>query len=175
MSGLLSRKAHDRHNSSRDPRSWRWPLGLRGSPTGIRAREPLSHLAVELLLFDGPNVLMQLRAGTGFLDGYWGLPSGHMEPGETVHQALTREAQEEVGITPVLPYVILTMHRIDPPWTYVNFYLHAGGWEGQLHNAEPHRCAELSWWPRAALPPNTIPHVAVALAAIAERRSFVQW
>jgi len=32
----------------------------------------------------------------------WDVIGGHVEPGETIEQALIREAQEEVGLTPLL-------------------------------------------------------------------------
>jgi 8-oxo-dGTP diphosphatase len=32
---------------------------------------------------------------------HWDLVGGHVEPGESVEEALVREAQEEVGLTPV--------------------------------------------------------------------------
>jgi 8-oxo-dGTP diphosphatase len=40
------------------------------------------------------------RAGTGFGDGAYSLPSGHMDGGETAARAAQREAAEELGAVP---------------------------------------------------------------------------
>lgn len=50
---------------------------------------------VAVIIFDRENrVLLQKRADVGL----WGLPSGHVEPGETVEQAAIREVWEETGL-----------------------------------------------------------------------------
>ncbi len=41
------------------------------------------------------KVLLQRRRDNGF----WGIPGGAMEPGETFEQAARREAKEETGLT----------------------------------------------------------------------------
>lgn len=40
------------------------------------------------------RVLLARRADNGL----WGLPSGHVEPGETVAEAVAREVREETGL-----------------------------------------------------------------------------
>jgi 8-oxo-dGTP pyrophosphatase MutT (NUDIX family) len=59
----------------------------------------------------GTEYFLARRAGTGFLDGYFGLPGGHVEAGELPSEAARRECQEETGcivqaLSPccVLPY-----------------------------------------------------------------------
>lgn len=44
-------------------------------------------------------MLFGQRQNTGFEDGAWHLPSGHLEADESVIDALIREAEEEIGIT----------------------------------------------------------------------------
>ena len=39
--------------------------------------------------------VLLLKANYG--DRNWGLPGGALEPGETIHEALVRECQEEIG------------------------------------------------------------------------------
>lgn len=59
---------------------------------------------------DGELFLLK-RANTGFMDGYYALPGGHQDAGESVSAAAIRECREEIAITPrdltpvsVMPY-----------------------------------------------------------------------
>src|SRR5687767_9368790 len=61
---------------------------------------------------DATEVLLQLREGTGYMDGHWAAAvAGHVERGESVFEAAAREAVEEVGITDVDLTPICAMHR----------------------------------------------------------------
>ena len=43
----------------------------------------------------GTEVLLQLRQGTGYMDGHWAAAAaGHIEQGESVFEAAAREAAE---------------------------------------------------------------------------------
>lgn len=53
-----------------------------------------------LLRNDKGEFLLQQRANTGYLDGYYDFAcSGHVEPGELIRDTAVRELQEEVGLT----------------------------------------------------------------------------
>lgn len=65
---------------------------------------------VHVILRRDGRVLMGRRANTGYGDGQLHLPSGHVEPGESVVDGVIREAAEEVWVDPaalpadVIPY-----------------------------------------------------------------------
>lgn len=48
---------------------------------------------------EGAQVLIAQRMKQAVLGGYWELPGGKVEPGETLQQCLRRELREELGIT----------------------------------------------------------------------------
>ena len=57
--------------------------------------------AAYVLLIDGDGrVLLQLRAGTGYRDGFWAAAAaGHVEAGETFRECCVREIEEELELT----------------------------------------------------------------------------
>lgn len=63
------------------------------------ANTPLISVACGALLNEQGEVLMAQRPPGRIAAGYWELPGGKIEPGETVAQALARELAEELDIT----------------------------------------------------------------------------
>ncbi len=47
-------------------------------------------------------------------------------------------------------------------------------YEGTPTNREPDRCADLRWWPYAALPTPLVDYTAVALTGIAAGRTYTE-
>ena len=45
-----------------------------------------------------PNKILLIKRDTVPFKGYWALPGGRAEPGETVEQAIVREVKEETGL-----------------------------------------------------------------------------
>lgn len=76
-------------------------LGSRGED-GENALDPkVIHCAAGLVLRDG-KILLGLRApDSKTYPNVWDVFGGHVEPGETVEQALRRELGEELDITPI--------------------------------------------------------------------------
>ncbi|HLA07453.1 MAG TPA: NUDIX domain-containing protein [Anaerolineales bacterium] len=138
-----------------------------------RTRFPVT---VHLFFFRENQVLLLRRFNTGFRDGEYSVPAGHMDGGETVMQAAVREAQEETGIH--LEEKDLTfstvMHRIEDD-ERVDFFLLVHKWQGEPFNAEPDKCDDLRWAEIDGLPENTVPYVRQALANLLTGNPFDEY
>ncbi len=109
------------------------------------------------------EVLLQLREGTGYLDGHWAAAvAGHVERGESVLEAAIREAAEEVGIADVALSPLCSMHRTgagdDPVDERVDWFFTSHTWTGEPRILEAHKAADLRWFPLDVLPEPVVPH-----------------
>ena len=116
-------------------------------------------IIVHTLVFDHDRLLLLRRANTGFLDGYYSLPGGHVEAGEEVAKAAAREVREEarIEILELEPVVVM------PYGDGVDFLFEAKRWRGPAEIGEPDRCDDLVWAPPDRLPEKTAPYLRTAL------------
>ena len=116
---------------------------------------------------DDPEVLLQLRRNTGYMDGHWAAgAAGHVERGETAYDAACREALEELGLRDLQLTFELTMQRTqgaDPIDQRVDFFFTARTWTGEPTVQEPAKCADLRWFPLSQLPEPVVPYERLAL------------
>ncbi len=126
-----------------------------------RARFPAT---VHLFFFRNGQVLLSRRFNTGYRDGEYSVPAGHLDGNETVRVAAQREAAEEVGVQIALDDILFSsvMHRNEGD-ERIDFFVAIRSWDGEPFNNEPDKCDELRWVPVTALPANTIPYVRRAL------------
>nr|WP_116116393.1 NUDIX domain-containing protein [Austwickia chelonae] len=121
------------------------------------------------------QVLLQLRQGTGFMDGHWACgAAGHVEAGETFFEAAVREAEEELGVTireeDLVPLTVVHRRHEDaqPINQRVDVYFACDWWEGELSLREPLKTAEFRWSNLTDLPAPVVPHERRVFQALAE-------
>ncbi len=121
--------------------------------------------AAYFILINDDKVLLLKRKNTGYMDGKYGFPSGHLEGNETVREGGSREIKEEIGlnILPVDLNVVHIMHRKADKDERFDFFLTANKYEGEIINCEPDKCEELKWFSLNNLPENIIPYISFAL------------
>ena len=99
-------------------------------------QRPLTQVAVGVLFQADGRFLLTTRPPGKAYEGHWEFPGGKVEAGETLAQALTRELQEELGITIADPQAWKT-ERIDYPHALVELhFFKVFEWQGELQMKE---------------------------------------
>ena len=117
-------------------------------------------VTVHMLFIRENEILLSRRFQTGYMDGYYSLPAGHLDGGETIIQAAIRESREETG-TSIAPQDIAfasVIHRLEEE-ERIDFFVWVRRWDKEPSNTEPHKCDDLRWFPLSSLPTNLVPYV----------------
>jgi 8-oxo-dGTP diphosphatase len=125
---------------------------------------------LHLILREGARILMGVRKNTGFCDGMYHLPAGHLEDEETIVADAIREAKEELGIE-IHPGDLGLVHTMHQRSGRLSLFFEVEKWSGKLTNAEPHKCELLDWLLPSRLPENVVPYARVALQHIQAGRN----
>lgn len=142
----------------------------------MKAERNKAITAVYLLLRKEDKILIARRYNTGYQDGNYQVPAGHIDTGELPTEAMIREAKEEIGITLVkddLRFVHTSFRpKHDETGDRVDYFFEATRWEGEVVNAEPHKCDDLRWVKPTELPENTTLHVRTVIECYERGEEF---
>ncbi|MGI5401410.1 NUDIX hydrolase [Streptomyces sp. CA-135486] len=131
---------------------------------------------VMVILKRNGHILLAERENTGYADGMLNLPSGKVDHDrENVVQAAAREVLEEIGVRVDLVALrpVHVMQYLNPEGEQrIGWFFTASHWDGEPYNAEPHKCAGLSWHLPDQLPDNTVPYNAIGISHWLKGESF---
>ncbi|WP_343076224.1 NUDIX domain-containing protein [Natronoglycomyces albus] len=101
------------------------------------------------------------------------MPSGHLEAGESIEEALIREAREEVCLD-LTPHDVRFSHVTHRSCEggRIGYFFTVDSYQGKPTNGEPDKCRELAWFREDALPGSLLDYCRQALAHISEDRLF---
>ena len=126
---------------------------------------PAAYLVLTRESVDGPEVLLQLRGNTGYMEGWWACAAaGHVEAGEPADLAVCREAGEELGLTldPSQVSLAAVLQRGcvlgGPIEQRIDLFFAARDITGEPVVTEPDKALDLRWWPLDELPDRVVPH-----------------
>lgn len=135
-------------------------------------------LVVYILLERGGKMLVGKRKGT-FGDGYYCVPAGHIEKGETVFECARRELAEETGIKAgkfeFKCVKLMKNFKLDGVWAdpYVAFCVEAKNWKGEPKNMEPYKNDEWEWHNTNKLPDPLFPPMKRLLECVNNSSAFI--
>lgn len=124
----------------------------------------------------GGKILLARRINTGFADGQYSVPAGHVEKNETLRENLCREIFEEVGVNVRKEdlALVLTMHRKEED-IRTDYFFTVFRYRGILKILEPDKCDDLRWFPLRALPKNTVPYIRTAIDAWQKGKNYLEF
>jgi 8-oxo-dGTP diphosphatase len=133
-------------------------------------QRPITVVAAGILLDSENRYLLGQRPEGKPYAGYWEVPGGKVEKGETVFQALQRELQEELGID-IESSEELTVLEHDYPHAYVRLYVSIiRKWSGTPTGCEGQA---LSWQSITAENPTVEPLLPAAWPMLEYLRRFL--
>ena len=140
-----------------------WNLKLPGLlAKGNPDRRFKMHCGVYLVMQNTDRkVLLIRRWRTGYFDGFLSLPSGGVDGGERLVDAVVREANGELGveIEPANLQLAHVMHRFKRQGDErLDFFFRCHSWSGHPRICEPHKHDRLMWADLSCLPHNLIPY-----------------
>ena len=133
-----------------------------------------------LLLFRDKELLLTQKRGGGDRDGIYLPLAGHVEEGETVIEAIIREAKEEANILlePKNLQVSVVVHRQNSDYflekrDIIDFFIYASKYSGEIKNNEPEKCYKIDFYPLDNLPSPLIPHMNLVINAYFTKKFYL--
>jgi ADP-ribose pyrophosphatase YjhB (NUDIX family) len=122
--------------------------------------------AVFTAIIKGNKVLLLRRRNTGWMDGYYDLPAGHLEDQEPLKKGAARELHEETGLI-VDPKDLKLIHvhqnHHNPKAPHYGYIFLAKKWKGNPKIIEPGKCDDIQFVSINNLPDKMTPYVKEAL------------
>jgi 8-oxo-dGTP diphosphatase len=114
------------------------------------------------------KVLLLRRLATGYMDGWYDLPAGHLEDREGLKQGAARELAEETSLH-VEPDDLKLVHVYQNHTSEIPHYGYiflAKKWTGQPEIIEKDKCDDMGFFSLDNLPERTLPYTKFAIENI---------
>lgn len=136
--------------------------------------------AAHALIYDRSGRLLAIRRnGSGYLDGYWSVPAGHVEREETALRACAREVKEEVGLEFAesdFQFALVQQKSGSDGEERIDFFFEVT-WDGSQRPVAraTYELDAVAWVEPSELPSPFAPYVLTAIGAIREGARLSTW
>lgn len=127
-------------------------------------------VAVIFVIKKGNEYLFQKRTHTGSQDGWYMMPGGHVDEGESVIHAAVRELKEELDV--VVAPEDLKFKLVKPEKEHISFFFEVMNFQGEIKNNEPEKHGDLRYL--SATHPEIYPSIAREIEAIERNEMFLE-
>ncbi|PID86578.1 hypothetical protein CSB08_00145 [Candidatus Gracilibacteria bacterium] len=111
------------------------------------------------------------------MNGYWGVPGGRLDEGESMTIGAIRELQEEVGLKineKNINFKSIIQHK-DDRGERLYFVIEVVDFLGKPINLELEKCEEIKWFALSNLPENITSQVEICLKVIQNKINYMEF
>lgn len=118
------------------------------------------HVACYMIIEENNKILLQKRCGSGYFDGYYSVPAGHLEENEKCIDCIIREFKEETNLNVDKNDIklLFTLGATEKS-NYICLFFGAEKYSGEMKIMEPNKCGELKFFDLNNLPENLVPEL----------------
>ncbi len=128
------------------------------------------HLGVTVVVRDYQGRVLLGRRKNSYHQGWWGMPGGRLEVGETLIDAARRELLEETGLSAEKLLYVGVVRDGQDGYDFIHFTFVCESYSGELTLREPEKCEGWEWIAPESVPEQTL-RAHVAGLALAERHA----
>jgi ADP-ribose pyrophosphatase YjhB (NUDIX family) len=131
-------------------------------------------VAVHIFFIKNKKILLARRCNTGYEDGNFSVPAGHVEENEPCLEAAVRETKEEINVEVKQSDLELVhvMHRKSNGQYRIDFFFKCSKWTGEPKINEFDKCDQLEWFFINKLPNNVIPYIQQAIDKVENNTNY---
>lgn len=135
--------------------------------------EKITKVAVNVFVVRDNKLLLGKRKNV-VGDGFWCIPGGHLEYGESIVAGAERELKEETGLTANLSFFSVVNDYLQEEDThYIHFQFLAENIVGEPKLEEPDKCYEWKWFALNKLPKDIFVGHKKVIPTILDKTVFV--
>ena len=107
----------------------------------------LLRCAVHLFLLKDGKIIVEKRINREYENNKYDVIAGHILPNETIYEAIIRTAKKEVNIDIKKEdlKIVQVMHMKGDKYDYINYFLIADKYSGELKNNDVDYCSGIEW------------------------------
>lgn len=122
-----------------------------------------------LVVVNSNNQVLLGKRKNSYKAGFWGLPGGRIELGESIYLAASRELTEETGLEAgeLFQLAVIRDHQTD--YDFIHFAYGCNDFTGLVELREPDKCEQWLWFDWDDLPEKILRGHRIALEIYRDR------
>lgn len=127
-----------------------------------------------ILVINDQNQILLGKRKNSYKAGYFGIPGGRVEVGESLFETAKRELAEETSLTAVNLEYLGVVKENQGEWDFIHFVFICCQWQGEVQTVEPDKCEGWQWYDLSTLPSSILEGHQAAIQLLPQKMTLIE-